>query len=160
VICASLAKLQVPVDQAFLLFFLDLFCIRIRIWRVHIRICKICTVHQFQVCSMHWNVCCRLGKGSGIALTLSKKVPHPSRPTQRSRERMFIRETSPSLWLATESVSNVVLACATRWITTNILHWKFNQPTNQPNGKLTNSVDVAWSVQGQRKRAKFTYKRP
>jgi hypothetical protein len=152
----------VPVDQAFLLFFLDLFCIGILILRVHIRICKICAVHEFQVRSMNWNVYSRPGKGSVRDRTNALREGNSSHAPEKTVQRagMFIRETLPSLWLATESVSNVVLACATSWITTNILPWKFNKPTNQPNGKLTNVVDVAWSVHGQRKRVKFTYKRP
>jgi hypothetical protein len=123
----------VPVDQAFLLFFLDLFCIGILILRVHIRICKICAVHEFQVCSMNWDVCSCPGKGSVRDWTNALQEGNSSHgpDTTVQRAGMFIRETLPSLWLATESVSNVVLACATSWITTNILPWKFNQPTNQ-----------------------------
>jgi len=151
-------KLQVAVDQAFLLFFLDLFCIGILIWRVHIRICKICTVHLLQVCSMHWNIYTRLGKGSVRDRTNALQESTSSRAPQTTVQRagMFIRETYHLYGLQRSPFR--MLFWHAQPVGSRQIYFA-GSSINQPNGKLTNGVDVAWFVQGQQKRVKFTYKR-
>jgi hypothetical protein len=109
---------------------------------------------------MHWNVCSRLGKGSVRDGTNALQEGTSSHaPEHNGPESGYVYPWDFTISMACNRVR--FKFCS--GMRNQLDHGKYTSLevlTNQPNGKLTNGVDVAWSVQGQLKRVKFTYKRP